>query len=930
MAAKLRNSKFRHVMAREWKRENWYPDIRPNTGATEATGIACSGSHIAVNWASTAGAVVALLDRTHTGKRRAEPALIHAHSGPLSDMAFSPFDDAVLATASDDATVKLWRVEGDAAPSSPFATLAGHKRRVEAVAFHPSCSALLASASGDKTVRVWDLHSAADSVCAHTLADSAWSASWNWTGSLLAVTSRDKKIRVFDPRADAGAAAEAQGHEGTKQSRATWAGRSEWLLMTTGFDRMQARQFAFWDARALQKPVRMTTLPSSSGSTTALFDGDTDLFFLAGKGEGAVRAYEAADADPWFSEVTASNSDQVCRAACLVPKTSLNLMANEIDLVLKLTANAVVPVGFYVPRQRRTFQADLYPPTPQQPSLETAEWVSGKNASPKLVAIPEPKGYYDDQDAQDATPSPQSSSPPPASSSPSVAAPRARPQAPARTSPAPQSSSRTPTPSQSPPASKKIPSIVRYTKFRHIAGQPFMQNTFFQDLRVNPNPQTLIRANPTYIAVPTQGPGGRVVVWPLQAPGGRVPSDAPWLEHGSEIVDLDTDPFDDSLIATGGEDAHVRLWRIPQGGLKAVAKSPDADLSAHSRRLCTLNFHPAARGLLVTSALDYVVKIWDVEKQATALELGGEHTDAIMNVAWDWTGARMVTACRDKRMRVFDPRSGAKPTAECVAHDGAKGFKATWAGRRQQIFSCGFSKSSERFCSLWDVRDLSKPMATKLLDSMSGLLTPYYDADADVVFMVGRGDGNVRFLEVTQEEPYLHMLTEYSSSSQFADLDVLPKTLCDVRACELVQVVRLTGSPPSAVERISFTVPRTRTEFFQDDIFPPTKSRRPSDVLGASEWLAGRNKEPVLVSLQPSDMTPLSEAPALDRGPAKYHMPTDAERQRDLTRDEVFDKFFDKMQTKKDADVSEAALKEQRKMENEQGLGAADDEWDDN
>ncbi len=85
-----------------------------------------------------------------------------------------------------------------------------------------------------------------------------------------------------------------------------------------------------------------------------------------------------------------------------------------------------------------------------------------------------------------------------------------------------------------------------------------------------------------------------------------------------------------------------------------------------------------------------MIKVWDVETGASKLDTEG-HGNIIQSTKWSWDGAQMVTACKDKKLRMFDPR---QPDAiqEWHGHDGVKGPRAIFCGKTGFICSAGTSK----------------------------------------------------------------------------------------------------------------------------------------------------------------------------------------------------------------------------------------------
>lgn len=398
---------------------------------------------------------------------------------------------------------------------------------------------------------------------------------------------------------------------------------------------------------------------------------------------------------------------------------------------------------------------------------------------------------------------------------------------------------------------------IRASKYRHIfADIPRPEETYQGfPLSTVTGDQQCIKASATYFSLALRGGGGPVAIGRHDRPG-RFDFGKSQIVcgHKGSVLDMDWNPFDDSMLATSSDDTTIKLWSIPddweptdETGNSKPGTNLDTclvTLEGHMKKVTYVKFNPTVGNVLASTSGDLSIKIWDAEK-AEAISSYSDVPGLVHDLVWDVRGDNFASSSKDHVIRFFDGRQGTVASQIEVAHEGPKSIKMTYLGDSGKFLSVGSSKTSSREVRIWDLKNLDKPLHIEKLDNAAGVILPLYDNDTDVLFLCGKGDGNIRTFEFEDKAPYVFRLNDFRSTEPTKGICILPKRGNDVMSNETARVLKLSNKH---VQPLSFTVPR-KSDIFQEDLFPDCPAAEASHTAG--EWLEGSSKIPITMSLNP-------------------------------------------------------------------------------
>eukprot|EP00794_Sanderia_malayensis_P014259 gene14259-15746_t len=393
MAGKsVRASKFRHVFGSGAKKGDCYePCTRVTKSPIESNFVAINSKFVAlcIDTGGGGGAFV-VIPINKTGRQDVNSPRVFAHKQDVLNLAWNPFQDELIASSSEDGSIKVWKIPETGLLhnlTTPLLTFDYHQKRCISVQWHPVASNILMSISQDPSIVIWNMDEGIAVVKIDCHPDIIYNADWSFNGDQIVTSCKDKKIRIIDARSG-NVLVEGQGHEGAKPQRVLFTDFDR--LFSTGFSKMNARQYAVWDQKDLSKSLNMEQLDNAMGTLIPFYDRDTNMMYICGRGDSNIKYFELVKEEPGIYFLGVFQSKESAHCLNYLPKLAVNVNQNEIMRFFKVSNYSIQPISFTVPVQRKSdlSQDDIFPDTPgNEPALSAEQWVSGQSADPIFMPI---------------------------------------------------------------------------------------------------------------------------------------------------------------------------------------------------------------------------------------------------------------------------------------------------------------------------------------------------------------------------------------------------------------------------------------------------------------------------------------------------------------------------------------------------------------
>jgi WD40 repeat protein len=602
------------------------------------------------------------------------------HTRAVNKVAFSP-DGRLLATGSDDTTVRIYSVSDPARPVSLGRPLTGHGGAVTSVAFSPD-GRLLATGSDDTTVRIYSVSDPARPIflgrplTGH--GGAVTSVAFSPDGLLLATAGADKRVLIWKMRNPARPQLLGRpltGH--TRAVRSLAFSRDGRLLATGGAD----KRVLIWKMRNPARPQRLgrPLTGHQSKVTSVAFSPDGHLL-ATGSIDHTVRLWRLRKAGgpvPFGRPLTDHSAAVFSVAFSPDGNTLVTAGYDGVASVLRLGRPPhSVQLAQRITGYHAAVNSVAFDPTGRTLAIAGAAgtatlWHLGGPAYPDLLGPPFDGGqgevaslaFSPKRDHLLAT---------------GDAAGRIRLWSlPGEGAPvvvgAPFGGGQGEVASLAFSPDGRLLAAARGSGRTQLwdVRRPFRPVAIHPPLR-NGGPVAAVAFSPDGQLLASGGDDEVTRVWSVRDPYHPILVGAPLRGHQEEVTSL-AFSANGSLLASGGGSGAIKLWTVPPGGAPVAVGPP---LDGGKGEVGSLAFSPRGN-LLASAGANGVMQIWDVNAASRPKPIGPQlkgHVGALAAVAFSRDGSLLASGGDDGRtllVDVHDPRNPVQVGSALGGHTGA-------------------------------------------------------------------------------------------------------------------------------------------------------------------------------------------------------------------------------------------------------------------
>ncbi|KAH0806391.1 putative coronin [Histomonas meleagridis] len=399
------------------------------------------------------------------------------------------------------------------------------------------------------------------------------------------------------------------------------------------------------------------------------------------------------------------------------------------------------------------------------------------------------------------------------------------------------------------------------TYYKYLRGVAEPPSTYYISLPVKqaPNPEfNEIITNGTQFAFVGDGSTPPIHILPLYKPQ-RFPSNCKSTiidPHSSGVSTMTFSPHKPQLLMSGGEDNKVKLWNIPKSEEFLTPITEPITSFNHNRKISIAKFSECTNNLIMTATPQTEIYLWDINTEKRIRDFNKLCPTGLQDAVMNDFSSMIYSIYRDGKLIWFDPRDESPKVFETLANpNGGRHRRLLYIPDFEYLATFGSSRRGERQILIWDVKNMEKPLKSIELDTSSGHMLPMYEEGSGLIYLGGKGDGHIRYVELCHDDRVIASSGVYETSAPERGLCLLPRKQCDVMKCEVSRMMKLSTE---SMHIVKWHVLRSHNEYFQDMIYPPIRDTS-KPLMEISDWLKKQNEKYPMIDFQPPNTRKYSE-----------------------------------------------------------------------